>query len=308
MLVVLAATGALRGVLDVRTPLVVAAAGAATNVVLNWVLVYPAGLGIAGAALGTVIAQVGMAVAMTTVVVRAARREGASLWPDATGIRASAAASGALFLRTLALRVYLLAAVGWAAAAGTVALAAHTVATTVWGFLALVIDAVAIAGQPLVARGLGAGDIPEVRAVTRRLSWWGLWAGGATALLVLACLPWAPALFTTDPDVRAVLTDVLLLVALFQIVAGVMFTLDGILIGAGDHRYLALAGLATLAVFLVAGGVAAALDGGLVGLWWAIGVYTVARLVTLAWRVRGTAWLRTGAVLGTRRPHRRIER
>jgi putative MATE family efflux protein len=296
MLVVLAATGALRGLLDVRTPLVVAGSGAAANVGLNYLLVYPAGLGIAGSALGTVIAQVGMAVALAAVVVRGARRHGASLRPDTAGIRASATASGALFLRTVTLRIYLLAAVAWAGAAGTVALAAHTVAVTVWGFLALALDAVAIAGQALVARSLGAGDVAEVRTVTRRLTWWGLWSGAATGLLVLACLPWAPALFSPDPAVRAALGDVLVLIALFQVVAGVTFTLDGVLIGAGDHAYLAVTGVATLAVFLAAGWLAAASGGGLVGLWWAVGVYTAARLAVLAWRVRGTAWLRTGAV------------
>jgi putative MATE family efflux protein len=301
MLVVLAATGALRGVLDVRTPLIAAVAGAAANVVLNLLLVYPAGLGIAGSALGTVIAQTGMAAATTVVVARGARREGASLLPDPAGLRASGAASAALFVRTLAIRVYLLAAVAWAAASGTVALAAHTVAITIWGFLALVLDAVAIAGQPLVARGLGAGDTAEVRAVTRRLAWWGLGAGGLTAVAVLAALPWAPGLFTGDPAVRAALSDVLLVIAVVQLGAGLVFTLDGVLIGAGDHRYLAVAGVVTLAVFLAAGAVSNAVGAGLVGLWWAIGLHTAARLVTLVWRVRGSAWLRTGAAVPSRR-------
>jgi putative MATE family efflux protein len=294
MLVVLAATGALRGLLDVRTPLTVAVTGAVANVGLNYLLVYPAGLGIAGSALGTVIAQVGMAVALAVVVVRTARRHGAPLRPDSAGVRAAASAPGALFLRTLALRVHLLAAVAWAGAAGTVALAAHTVAITVWGFLALALDAVAIAGQALVARGLGAGEVPEVRAVARRLTWWGLWSGAATGVLVLACLPWAPALFSPDLAVRTALTDVLVLVALFQLIAGVTFALDGVLIGAGDHRYLAVTGLGTLAVFLAAGWAAAATGGGLVGLWWAIGGYTAARLAVLVGRVRGSTWLRTG--------------
>src|SRR6201995_5770175 len=149
MLLVLAGTGILRGLQDTRVPLIVAAAGAVINVVLNYLLVFPAGLGIAGSATGTVITQVGMAVAYAVVAVRAARQHGAHLYPDWAGIRASAGASVALLVRTAALRVYLLIAVWIAARSGTAALAAHTVATNLWNTLALALDALAIAAQAL---------------------------------------------------------------------------------------------------------------------------------------------------------------
>ncbi len=86
MLLVLAATGVLRGLQDTRTPLVVVIAGSVANVVLNLILVYPVGLGLVGSALGTVIAQVGMAAAFARVVVHNARIHRAALAPDPSGV------------------------------------------------------------------------------------------------------------------------------------------------------------------------------------------------------------------------------
>ncbi len=200
MLLVLAGTGILRGLRDTRVPLAVAGLGAVVNVVLNYLLVYPAGLGIAGSATGTVITQVGMAVAYAVVAVRAARQHGAHLYPDWTGIRASAGASFALLVRTAALRVYLLIAVWIAARSGTAALAAHTVATNLWNTLALALDALAIAAQAIVGHALGAGDVAGARSATARMCWWGLWLGVAAGVLVAAARPLYVPLFTPDHD------------------------------------------------------------------------------------------------------------
>jgi putative MATE family efflux protein len=186
MLLVLAGTGILRGLRDTRVPLAVAGLGAVVNVLLNYLLVYPAGLGIAGSATGTVITQAGMAVAYAVVAVRAARRHGARLSPDWAGIRASAGASFALLVRTAALRVYLLIAVWIAARSGTAALAAHTVATSLWNTLALALDALAIAAQAIVGHALGAGDVAGARSATARMCWWGLWLGVAAGVGVAA--------------------------------------------------------------------------------------------------------------------------
>jgi len=295
MLVVLAATGVLRGLQDTRTPLVVAAVGAVANVALNVALVYGAGMGIAGSALGTVLAQVGMAAAFVVVVVRAARRHRASLRPDLAGIRAAATTGVPLLLRTLTLRVALLVMAYVATAAGTRSVAAHQVAFTIWMFLALALDAVAIAGQAIVGRYLGAGDVDGTRAATRRMLEWGVAAGILLAVLVVvlrfAYLP----LFTDDAGVRELLGSVLVVAAVFQPIAGAVFVLDGVLIGAGDGRYLARAGVLTLAAFLPLAFWVMAVDGGLVVLWWALGAFMVARLATLLWRAHGTAWLVTGA-------------
>ena len=296
MLVVLAATGVLRGLQDTRTPLAVAATGAAANVALNLALVYGLGMGIAGSALGTVLAQTGMAVAFVVVVVRGARRHGAPLRPDLPGIRAAGAAGLPLVVRTASLRAALLAMTYVAAAAGTVAVAAHQVAFTLWLLLSLALDAVAIAGQAIVGRYLGASDVTGARAATRRMVEWGVAAGVGLVAVVVLRAAYVP-VFTPDPEVRALLGSVLLVAAAFQPVCGAVFALDGVLIGAGDGRYLAGAGLVTLAVFLPLAGLVLLADAGLVALWWAFNGFLLARLATLVLRWRGDRWLVTGAAL-----------
>ena len=300
MLVVLAATGVLRGLQDTRTPLVVAAAGAAGNAVLSVALVHGAGLGIAGSALGTVVAQLGMAAAFLVVVVRAARRTGASLRPDARGIVRVGLVGVPLLVRTLTLRAALLVTTYVAVAQGDAELAAHQVATVVWGFLALALDAVAIAGQALTGRALGAGDAAGARGLTRRMVAWGVGAGVVLGALLLAGRGLLAPLFSPEAEVQSALTAVLVVVALAQPLAGWVFVLDGVLIGAGDGRYLAVAGLWTLLAFLpLAALVLAAPVRGTAGLLWLwvafAGGFMLARAVTLALRARSDAWLVLGA-------------
>jgi putative MATE family efflux protein len=300
MLLVLAGTGVLRGLQDTRTPLVVAAGGAVGNVVLNLMLVYGLGLGIAGSALGTVIAQTTMAAAFARVVVKGARRHGAGLRPDWPGVRHSFGAGMPLVVRTVAMRVALVIATVVAAALGTAELAAYQVAFTTWTLLALVLDALAIAAQALVGRALGAADVPAARSTTRRMIQWGILAGTVLAVLVAVSAPLYARLFTADPQVRTLLTTALLAVAVMQPVAGWVFVLDGVLIGAGDGRYLAFASALSVALFLPTAYAVVLLDlsgpAGLLGLWAAIGVWMLARLGTLTYRERSGAWLVTGAV------------
>ncbi|MCD0482178.1 MATE family efflux transporter [Streptacidiphilus sp. ASG 303] len=296
MLTVLAATGVLRGLQDTRTPLAVAVAGFSANALLNLGLVYGAGLGVAGSAWGTVVAQNGMAAAYLAVVLRGARRHRASLRPDPAGIRACARAGGPLLVRTLSLRAVLVIATAVAARLGDVQVAAHQVAMTLWGLLAFALDAIAIAGQAVIGRYLGAGDVAGTRAATRRMVQWGIGAGVVLGLLVAAGRPLYVPLFTPDAAVQARLAEVLLVVALVQPVSGVVFVLDGVLMGAGDGAYLAWAMPATLAVFAPAALLVPATGGGLVGLWWAMALFMLARLVVLGWRARGGSWLVTGAV------------
>ncbi len=300
MLAVLAATGVLRGLQDTRTPLVVAAVGAAANVVLNLLLVYGVGLGIAGSALGTVLAQGGMAAAFVVVVVRGARREGASLRPDLPGIRAAGRAGVPLVVRTVTLRAALLLMTYVATAAGTVAVAAHQVAFTTWMFLSLMLDAVAIAGQAIVGRYLGAADVAGTRAATRRMVEWGVLSGVLLGVVLLTVRAAFVPLFTDDPAVRSLLADVLVVAAVAQPVCGIVFALDGVLIGAGDGRYLAWAGVGTLVAFAPLALLVLAADGGLVALWWAFDGFLLVRLLTLVPRWLGGRWMVTGASLPAR--------
>jgi putative MATE family efflux protein len=300
LLLMLAATGVLRGLQDTRTPLVVAVVGNALNIALNVALVYGAHLGIAGSAWGSVLAQVASAAALIGVVVRAAKREGAPLRPDLPGIRAAAHAAIALVIRTLTLRAALIVttyAVVQAGSTGATDLAAHQLAFTIWSFLAFALDAIAIAAQALTGRYLGAGNVTSTRAITRRMIGWGAVSGVATGLALAATSPLLGHLFTNDSGVRGLLTPVLLVAALGQPVAGVVFVLDGVLIGAGDGSFLAKAGLVVLAIYAPVVLAAAALltSHGLLWIWVTFStVFMGARAVILLARERGDAWLVTG--------------
>ncbi len=296
MLLVLAGTGVLRGLQDTRTPLLVAVAAYAVNIVLNATFVLGLRLGLAGSAWGTVIAQSAAAAAYLVVVTRGARRAGVWLGMDLAGLRAAAAAATGLVVRTFALQAVLLATTAVAARQSDAAIAAHQVAFRVWTLLALALDAIAIAGQAITGRCLGAGDAPAARAATNRMIGWGAVYGIVFGLVVLAARPLLPGLFAAAPPVRALLLAVLLVVAAQQPVAGVVFVLDGVFIGAGDQRYLAVAGLISLAVFLPAAWLVHAQHRGLVALWLAYSLWLAARFVTLVLRARGSGWLVTGAV------------
>jgi putative MATE family efflux protein len=296
MLVVLAATGVLRGLQDTRTPLYVAVAGFTANTALNVTLVYGAGMGIAGSAWGTVIAQNAMAAAYLAVVVRGARRHGASLRPDAAGIRACAQAGVPLLIRTLSLRAVLLIATAVAARLGDADIAAHQITLTIWSLLAFALDAIAIAGQAVIGRYLGADNPEGARAACRRMVQWGLASGVVLGLLVVAAGPLIAPLFTPDPAVKHALIPVLLVVAATQPVSGVVFILDGVLMGAGDGPYLARSMLVTLAVFAPAALAVPLLGGGLTALWWAMALMMLTRMAALQIRSRTGKWLVTGAV------------
>ncbi|MEU0084837.1 MATE family efflux transporter [Streptomyces sp. NPDC006274] len=295
MLIVLAATGVLRGLQDTRTPLYVAVCGFAANAGLNVALVYGAGLGIAGSAWGTVIAQCGMAAAYLVVVVRGARKHGASLRPDAAGIRASAQAGVPLLVRTLSLRAVLMIATAVAARLGDTEIAAHQIVLSLWSLMAFALDAIAIAGQAIIGRYLGAGDAAGARQACRRMVQWGVASGVVLGILVVASRPLVTPLFTGDPAVQDTLIPALLVVAVSQPIAGVVFVLDGVLMGAGDGPYLAVAMLLTLAVFAPVALLVPALGGGLTALWWAMTLMMTVRLLTLWWRASSGRWIVTGA-------------
>ncbi|WP_371578872.1 MATE family efflux transporter [Streptomyces sp. NBC_01314] len=295
MLVVLAATGVLRGLQDTKTPLYVAVAGFVANGALNAGLVYGADLGIAGSAWGTVIAQVGMAVAYLWVVIRGALRHGASLRPDAAGIRASAQAGVPLLVRTVSLRAVLMIATAVAARLGDKDIAAHQIILALWSLLAFALDAIAIAGQAIIGRYLGAGDAQGAREACRRMVQWGIATGVVLGLLVILARPVFIPLFTDDPTVQQAALPALVVVALAQPISGIVFVLDGVLMGAGDGPYLARAMLLTLVVFIPAALLVPTFGGGLTALWGAMTLMMATRMLTLWLRSRSGLWMVTGA-------------
>lgn len=300
MLVVFAATGLLRGMQDTVTPLWIAGLGFAANALLNWAFIYGFGWGIAGSAIGTVLAQWGMVAAYAIVIGRLARRHEASVRPQREGVRGSARSGGWLFLRTVSLRFALLATVAVATGLGTVELAGWQVAFTIFSTAAFALDALAIAAQALIGKGLGAGDTPVVRRVLGRTVAWGAWFGVITGAAIGAASGVIGLLFTGDPGIAALVQPSLIVLAVAQPLCGVVFVLDGVLIGAGDAKYLAIVGLLNLVPFVPALLIVAIVHPvGAAGLAWLavafFGVYMLARLATLGWRVRGSAWLTAGA-------------
>jgi putative MATE family efflux protein len=300
MLLIFAGTGVLRGLQDTRTPLVVATAGFALNIVLNLWLVYGLGWSVTGSAVGTSIAQWAMAGVYLVTVQRNASRHGVRLLPDWHGIRAMTRIGSWLMLRTLSLRIAILATVLVVTAQGPVNLAAHQLAMTIFSFLAFALDALAIAAQALIGKELGASNPAQARLLTRTLIRWGTGFGVVTGVLLAVAAPWAGVLFTSDGGVHTALTAALWVLAAGQPVAGYVFVLDGVLIGAGDAKYLAIAGVANLAVYvpllLAVSSSGASGVAGLAWLWAAFALgYMAARAVTLGARARSDRWMVLGS-------------
>ncbi len=299
MLLVLASTGVLRGMQNTRTPLWVAASGAVANAVLSIGLVYGAGMGVAGSGLGTAIAQGGMALVLGVVVVRGARREEASLRPRSSGIWANAVQGLPLLIRTLSLRLAILLTVFVATGLGAVTLAGHQVVNSMWGLAAFALDALAIAAQALIGHTLGAADVARTTSILRRSLQWGVGAGAVLGLIVAASGWFIAPLFTTDPEVRTAIIYGLIVIGVLMPIAGWVFVLDGVLIGAGDGKFLAWAGMVTLVLYApFALMVRAWSPGGAVGVMWLwasfAGVFMLGRAATTGWRARGERWMVTG--------------
>ncbi|WP_102193336.1 MATE family efflux transporter [Microbacterium aurantiacum] len=299
MLIVFAATGLLRGMQDTVTPLWIAGLGFGANALLNVLFIYGFGWGIAGSAVGTVTAQWGMVAAYAMVIRRLATKHSASLRASGGGIRNSARSGGWLFLRTVSLRVALLVTVGIATGIGTTELAGWQIVFTIFSAAAFALDALAIAAQALIGKELGAGDEQQVHRVLRRTVAWGAWFGVIVGALIAALSGVLGIVFTGDAEIAALIQPALLVLAVAQPVAGVVFVLDGVLMGANDARYLAIAGALNLVPFLPALWIIAAtgVDGGAGLVWLSLaffGVYLLARLATLGWRVRSGRWVAAG--------------
>ena len=292
---VLAGTGYLRGLQDTRTPLVVALGSSIGNLILELVFVFGLDLGVAGSAWATVIAQTAAAAAYVIVVGRDVVANGIAVRPDRRALAALSRLSADLFVRTVALRAALVAVTAAATRLGSVEVAAHDIAFELWSFLALILDSLAIAAQAMIGRFLGAGDADGARDVGRRLIRLGVVLGAVFGALVLALRTVLPDVFTHDPRVAHLAAFLLLFVAALQPLSSVVWVLDGVLIGAGDLRFLAYAMVAVAAVLGTGVALVLALDGGIGWLWASLAAMQVGRFVLLTARWRTTAWQRLGA-------------
>lgn len=303
MLVVLAATGTLRGLADTRTPLRASVAGALVNVPINYVFIYPVGLGIGGAAIGTATAQLFMAVWLGWTVHRHALRDGASLAPRGLGVLRALRSSVPMLARSVILRAALLVEIAGATQLGVAALAANQVTMTVWNFATYGMDALAMAAQILVGQASGAGDRRHLRDVLSRCLARGLMVGVVLGVGVAVLAPFIPHLMSSDAGVLHLATAGTWLAAACMPVSAVAFILDGVLIGAGDAVALAWLMAGSLAVYVPAtwlavwiAGAGSATVGGYLAVWAGYaGVFLGMRALTTYLRARGDAWIRLRA-------------
>lgn len=298
ILVTLAGNGWMRGVQDTRRPLRYVLAGNGFSAVLCPVLVHVAGLGLAGSAIANVAAQVVVAGAFGRALL-VERRNGVSLRPSWRSARAQLVLGRDLVLRSLAFQACFVSAVSVAARTSAAAVGAHQVVLQLWNFLALVLDSVAIAAQSLVGAELGAGRRDGARALAGRVAGYGLALGVASGVLFAAVSGVLPHAFTSDPAVLAQIPRAWWFFVALQPVAGVVFALDGVLLGAGDAAFLRTATLgAAVLGFLPLVWLSLAFGWGLRGIWTGLSAFMVLRLLAVVLRARSSHWSVTGAVRG----------
>ena len=288
--IALAGQGYLRGVENLKLPLLIVVAANAANVLLEVLFVYGFGWGLAGSAWGTVIAQVGMGTAFVVALLGAAGRLRPPRWAV---VRPLLRIGGDIAVRTGALLLSFALAGAVAARIGTASLGAHQVAFQLFIFLALILDAIAIAGQIIVGRALGAGDADGAYGAALRMILWSVAVGVLFAAALILSGDLIPGLFTDDPAVIERASRIWPLFALMQPAAAV-FALDGILIGAGDTRFLKWSMLAALAAFAPLAVAAFWFGFGLVGVWVALLVLMAVRLATCGTRLAGRQWAGVG--------------
>lgn len=287
VLIALVGHGVMRGVNDLRKPLIIVVVANVANLVLEVVAVYALDLGIAGSAWSTVLVQAAAALWFVAIL----RPHTARARPAWARYRPVLVAGVHLAVRSLAMYAVWASATFVAAQIDTPTLAANVVLVQLFTFLALALDALAIPAQSLVAGALGGGDVPEAVRVGHASTRLSLWCGGALAVVLAVTSPWVPHLFTGDPAVQERLTAGLLFLAVMQLPGAIAFALDGALIGAHDERFLgraAVVNLVAYAPFALATLFVPTL--GIAGLWFAQLSWMTMRAVVNGVRWRGRGW------------------
>jgi putative MATE family efflux protein len=285
-----AGQGYLRGIGDLRTPLVILVVAHSVNVVLEVLFVYGFEWGLAGSAWGTVIAQAGMGAAFAVVQLRAGWER-----PVLRRMRSLMRIGAEIAVRTTALLSSYLVASAVLARIGAPSLAAHQIAFQLFVFLALVLDALAIAAQILVGRMLGAGDAVGARAAAGRVIAGSVALGAAFGLVLFALEDVLPHAFTDDQAVIDRAHEIWWLFAAMMPLNGAVFAFDGILVGAGDTRFLMWSTLAAAAVYVPVALLALDRGWGIRGVWWGLAGLIAVRLATCALRFTSERWALTGA-------------
>lgn len=301
VLVSLAGNGWMRGVQDTARPLHYVLAGNGLSAVLCLLLVHGVGgwpgLGLVGSAVANVIGQtLGAALFLSALVRERAADPTVGLRPQPALLRAQLVLGRDLLARSLAFQACFLSATAVAARFGAASVGAHQIVLQLWAFMALVLDAVAIAAQALVGSALGGGEPRRARSVAWQVSGYGLVLGIGFGLLFAALAGVLPGVFTSDPAVLALVVVPWWFFVLLQPVAGVVFALDGVLLGAGDAAFLRTTTLlAAVAAFLPLVWASLAFGWGLAGIWTGLAGFMLVRLVAVTLRARSDRWTITGA-------------
>ncbi len=291
VLLVLAGNGWMRGVQDTRRPVVIVLVANGVSAIISPVLVYAAGMGLPGSAVANVCGQaVG-----GLLFVRALRGQGGRLRVEWEVIRRQLVVGRDLVLRSAGFQVAFLTAAGVAARMGTAQIAAHQIGLQLWEFTALLLDSFAIAAQSLVGAALGASDPAVARHTAWRVARYGLWAGAVFALILAAGWFALPSAFTSSSDVVAQAHVLWPWFIGMQPFGGVVFALDGVLIGAGDVGFLRTITLvAAVGAFAPLNLAALHWHWGIGGVWAGLAAFIVVRFVGMVWRTRGDRWVVVG--------------
>jgi putative MATE family efflux protein len=291
IMLVLAGNGWMRGVQRTREPVIIVLAANALSALLCPLLVYTAGLGLEGSAIANLVAQSIGSVLFVVALSRAAKRAR----PQRPVMRAQLVTGRDLFVRSAAFQVAFLTAAGVASRMGTAQIAAHQIGLQLWEFTALLLDSFAIAAQSLVGAALGSSDAAAARQMAWHVSRWGLYAGAVIAAVLAAGWVIIPEVFTASVDVQHQAHVLWPWFVAMLPAAGIVFALDGVLIGAGDVGFLRTITVVA-AVFAFAPLNLAALHWhwGLGGVWAGLTAFILVRLVGMVWRARGERWVVLG--------------
>lgn len=295
ILVSLAGNGWMRGVQDTARPLRYVVAGFGLSALLCPLLVYGwLGLprwGLAGSAVANLAGQWVAAVLFG----RALLAERVPLAVNFSVLRAQVVMGRDLLLRTMAFQACFVSAAAVAARFGAAAVAAHQVVLQLWSFLALVLDSLAIAAQSLVGAALGAGQTAHAKSVALRVTAFSAVAAAVLATVFAIGASVLPALFTDDRSVLAAIGVPWWFMVAQLPVAGIVFALDGVLLGAGDAKFMRNATLISALVgFLPLIWMSLAFGWGLVGIWSGLSTFMVLRLLFVGWRALSGRWLVSG--------------